>query len=823
MTGFGRSFVAGILILSLLAAVAPAPGAANPVVPYCAGSVAPVPPLVPPQIRPDVCQTATSRVFPEAMARPEYALAGNTGYVSDFVAFPEFEAGIKYLETQYPEMVTIHKVADSVGLARTPGGARDRFPIYIVEVTNEASPFPMEERLELLFMLSIHGNEKGGREGGMRVIEDLITGKGIAAETVQNGAGLPAPIAKPSGGTVETYGDYLDFMRAYFLFPNVDGWMHDELPYVASPLCGTLFCRGNGNGTDLNRQTPTIGWQLVNPGAGRTAVNEPEARGWLDFVTSGNHTWSYAIDIHGMLNHENFIAIMMPAGSFSPQEMQRSTRLAESLKERLNVDQHYAGWTTALGTAQTAWAAAIGAANASPSCSILNICPGNGSPTTAVGSGEFSDWSTVWDAIGYTDSGFSGDFFAQSTGMNAPGYDIEMAYNHITVDSQYEAGALFNDFHVHTVRHIVKSFLDAAALDVQISYETGGTKTLFLATSYVATNLDDTNEAGNAQVTPGGWADENPADDYWQYSQANPIQATPAKYWNDMVPFVKHGDVPGVLQGTTAAFLSAELLNQYDTLVIPGSAINQFVAGDLKANALTVGTTDAAKITLVLDWVKAGGNLVLTDAGLNFLDLAGLTTGAVSMELRYAGAIDLNRAHELSANVRGEARQTYEPVPLGFAVGTNSPVWMVDRAAFEGIQGDVAGTGYNDNSGVSLGRVQVGEGQIQLIGALLPDPTEEFYHPYGLDDYATTYSGNQILRNMLGWSEVFEAPPVILSTNGTLEQSPNEPVAASQNPAGAPDEETAADAKGRTPGASAWILVAVIGSLFLVMRRRRSE
>src|SRR5581483_5912085 len=92
---------------------------------------------------------------------------------------------------------------------------------------------------------------------------------------------------------------------------------------------------------------------------------------------------------------------------------------------------------------------------------------------------------------GYTDSGFSGDFFAQSSGMNAPGYDIEMAYNHITVDSQYEAGALFNDYHVTVVRHVVKSFMDAAGLDVRVSYETHGKKTLYLATNYVATNLDD--------------------------------------------------------------------------------------------------------------------------------------------------------------------------------------------------------------------------------------------------------------------------------------------------------------------------------------------
>jgi len=790
-----------ILALVFVLAIFSAPASANPGVPYCAGSVSPVV-GVPPVIQPDVCEAVTGRVFPEAMARPEYAADGSTGYASDFVSFPEYEAGIKYIAQKYPDRVTLHKVSESYGLPKTPGGTLDHFPIYIAEITNKQSPVPMEDRLEVLFMLSIHGNEKGGREGGFRVLEDLAAGKGIAKETVQNGAGMPSALAKPGGGNVQTYGDYLDFMRVYLLWPNADGWMHDEMPYAAASadLCGTLFCRTNGNGTDLNRQMPTIGWQLQNPGSGRIAVNEPEAKGYLAWLVQG-HRWNYAIDIHGMLNHQNFIAIMMPAGSFSPQEMQRSTRLAETLKERLNGDPHFTEWKTVLGTAQQASEPA-------------------GSPSTAVGSGEFSDWSTVWDAIGYTDSGFSGDFFAQSSGLNAPGYDIEMAYNHITVDSQYEAGALFNDYHVHSVRHIVKSFMDAAALDVQVSYETNGKKTLVLAPQYVATNLDDKDENGNARPTPGGWADVNAGDDHWQYSTANPVRARPAKFWNDLAPFVKDGDKPGVVHLAMASRLTPDLLKQYDTLVIPGSAINQFVAGDAKSNTLATGAPDEARIKMVLDWVRGGGNLVLTDSALNFFDLSGLTKGATKVTLGYAGAINLDRAHALAKDVRGEARQTYEPVPLGFAVGDNSPIWGLNADAFKAIGGDVAGTGYRGTD-VSLGRLKVDNGQVQFIGALLPDPTEEFYHPYGLDDYATTYSGNQMLRNMLGWSEVFAAPPVIISGDGKVQQSANEPAGATAiEEVGAAKEDTSRGKGLPGPSGVELLVVALLG--IALMRRRRN-
>jgi hypothetical protein len=37
------------------------------------------------------------------------------------------------------------------------------------------------------------------------------------------------------------------------------------------------------------------------------------------------------------------------------------------------------------------------------------------------------------------------------------------------------------------------------------------------------------------------------------------------------------------------------------------------------------------------------------------------------------------------------------------------------------------------------------------VGALLPMPTDQFYHPFGLANYAVTYSGYQVLQNVLQW------------------------------------------------------------------------
>ncbi|HUR24531.1 MAG TPA: hypothetical protein VM327_00765 [Candidatus Thermoplasmatota archaeon] len=822
-----RALPAGLAVLFVLSLL-PTPAAAEPGVPYCQGSADPVGGVARGVIMPDVCEAVTGRVFPEAspnsIAGSPNALPGaSTKPVDDYISYFEFKAGLDYLAASEfgQKYLTVHEVAQSVGLCATPapsvplvgsGGdcptPRNRFPIYMLELTNKESTFPMENRQSMLFMLSIHGNEKGGREGGFRVLEDLVKGIGFAAETVQGGAGMPTPIEKPTGGSVSTYHDYLDFMRVFLLFPNADGWAHDEAPYPATdPYCGTLFCRTNGNNTDLNRQAPTAGWQNPN----RHVTGEPESIGYYNWMLQQDIDWSYAIDIHGMLNHQNFGAIMLPAGAMTPQEMQRSIRLAETLKTRLNdeANGHFAAWYTLFNTGETA------EGPADDQCAQFD-CPLPGSALSAAGSSQFAEYYTVIDAIGYTDSGFNGDYFAQDSGLNAPGYDIELAYNHITTDSQYAgAGSVFNDYHVKMVREIVKSFMDAAALDVKISFETRGLRTAYVEPSFVATSLDDTSP------TPGGWADANPGDDLWDYGKNGGFSARPAQYWEDLKPFVRNGDQPGALVKTTAGTLTATQLEQFDQLVIPGSAID-----DLETNPGAIAAIKA--------WVEAGGNLVLTDEALRFFDLSGLTTGAVDVLSQYMGGagMDLSNpifyeyqdnSNAMNRNVRGGVKQTYEPTPLGFETGANAaPNWFIDPAKFAALKGEVAGTACGTtqlsdrcpDNGIGIGKVKVGAGQIQFMGSLLPDPTEEFYHPYGLDPYATTYSGNQILRNMLYFGNVIDSPPVVLA-GGDIVQSDNEPVAGPEAVSGSAPKDKDSPALGMLP------LLGLVAVAALALRRRR--
>lgn len=181
-------------------------------------------------------------------------------------------------------------------------------------------------------------------------------------------------------------------------------------------------------------------------------------------------------------------------------------------------------------------------------------------------------------------------------------------------------------------------------------------------------------------------------------------------------------------------------------------------------------------------WVRRGGNLVLLDKAIKMLKPMKIVKGkdSVNVQKFYAGYINFATAKRevtykdplaKKINLPGAAegqggdevhrRQTYEPVPLGIALQTadggdanNSPVWAVSQSAWRKIRTKHRATGTSgDTSRVSFGEIKLGKGRIRIIGALLPDPTEKFDHPFGLASYAITYAGYQVLNNALIWTK----------------------------------------------------------------------
>jgi hypothetical protein len=237
-------------------------------------------------------------------------------------------------------------------------------------------------------------------------------------------------------------------------------------------------------------------------------------------------------------------------------------------------------------------------------------------------------------------------------------------------------------------------------------------------------------------------------------------------------------------------------LGRYDTIVVA----NEFMPGFEQGGSGRYTQADFDRYAAALArFARDGGNLTLTDAALS--GLAALGTGVTSEQVKggvfYAGWMDfddgvgptydrmeLARGVDMEGTAEGRdtvdgqefdnRHQTYEPTPLGYYVSPSgsanssceddrcdSPNWIVDQRAWEEAGGTTAARtlaratpepGSASSTGTSLGELEFGTGVIRIAGALLPDPSEANYHPYGLSSYALTYTGYQLVENLVNYN-----------------------------------------------------------------------
>jgi hypothetical protein len=189
-------------------------------------------------------------------------------------------------------------------------------------------------------------------------------------------------------------------------------------------------------------------------------------------------------------------------------------------------------------------------------------------------------------------------------------------------------------------------------------------------------------------------------------------------------------------------------------------------------------------------YVNGGGNLVLTDGAIQALpEFTSLPAEAIQKKDVYLGQIAFATSNSqntledpLARYVNqpgsrfnsGMRRQTFEPTPLGFAIQNpnggdfaSAPQWDIDRAAVEQAGGRVAatsqrGTATNEQADftrATMGEFKVGKGQVRFLGALLPQPTNNYDHPLGLEPFAVTYTGYILIRNLLDPLNRLGPPP----------------------------------------------------------------
>ncbi len=326
-------------------------------------------------------------------------------------------------------------------------------------------------------------------------------------------------------------------------------------------------------------------------------------------------------------------------------------------------------------------------------------------------------WGTLYDMLGYSASGSGIDYYNTPELVGGTGFATELTVGREVNWAAY-TGAL-NQVWVDAIRAINYTMFRQAVDRKQFTYDVGG-KAAYIFDPKVITDADADGagplDAGDNQV---------------------PYRVTRMKFFSDL----NHYANPGLTTIKPARVPVANLA-QYDSIVL--------------ANGPLPGDAEAGPFYDALNrFVGGGGNLIVTDAAAQALAAMGVVpASAVSSTNAYVGYVDFsNRTDPLNQHLRGVARQTYDTVPIGYRFGsaaTNSaPNWTIATTDWEAAGGRTAGT--NGTGRTIYGELTKGNGRIRFLGALLPDPTEQYFHPYGLQNYAVTYTGYTLLQNMLDY------------------------------------------------------------------------
>src|SRR4051794_39636512 len=442
------------------------------------------------------------RIFPESSLTQAYVQ-----YRPNATGFREYADGLGYLAQKYPRYVSVFTLSQhfkdpravSAGpdgiLAGDPGDTGDGKEIYVLRITDKQAPAAHKKKL--FFSLSVHGNERGGLEGGLRTAEDLAMGGANPDITITDGiAGY-----KSSTGTKPVFHTYsihklLQREDIYLTDFNIDGWTVGD---IAQPGATAPYSRTNGRGIDLNRQMASFG--SIN--TSRNPLEEHETSYGVRFIdelarTSTGGLMAYGADIHGELTSRAYVDIMYPAGQFDSVKHRQLMAIAERTKSVIDATL-YAGIQNQIENA-------TGGDNGEG----VEDIPCELGPETCTNAADNNiptkpaHWATVWDTLGYTDTGFIGDYLATDAAVT--GMDYEIFLNHTVPDKVWNV--YLQENHINATRAIVKTAMAYALFQDQefnaknVKVETGGQAGYILDPSYVT----DTDANGPGEL-PGPQGD----------------------------------------------------------------------------------------------------------------------------------------------------------------------------------------------------------------------------------------------------------------------------------------------------------------------------
>ena len=513
----------------------------------------------------------------------------------------------------------------------------------------------------------------------------------------------------------------LDEYRIHFTFPNPDGWVNGEI--LTSDGASVSYTRENDTGLDLNRNFPVKGFFAYED----PDYFQPEGEA-MAALFEAHDDWFLGTDNHGQLNDTYLAAGLQIVGEFDYQKSEDLARFADGISGAMG---EYVSTQLFAELEQQA--------------------------------GDYAGayhWGTLYDILGYSASGSGIDYYNTPGVVNGSGFATELTLGKQLGTNRFTHSPVLNQVWVDSIRAINYTMFRQAIDPQEHVFELGADVAYLFDPERI--RHDDANGVGNDLGDPGG------------FGQA-PYDVSRMTFFEDLAD---HADGP-VTPVRIGEVVGGDVdLDRFDTLVVANDAMPEPV------------DDEAAWWDLLRDWVEGGGNLLLTDAALQALPelVGGISSEQIRVTESYVGSVEAftDRSHPLNEGLRGVASQTFDTVPLGYAFGgedNSAPNWEVEQAAWEAVGGFTAGT--HSEGWTVHGELELEDGRIGILGALLPDPTEAFYHPFGLQNYAVTYTGYTLLGNHLAWDNPSQVAAGAPAPRPAPAPDPAPP-AATPEPAGAP-------------------------------------
>ncbi|WP_254864490.1 M14 family zinc carboxypeptidase [Halovivax gelatinilyticus] len=726
------------------------------------------------------------RVFPA----PEAAL--------DYVAYEEAVDGLTHLAEAHPDRARVKTFGNSAGLENRREGEPVQYDMVIAELTNGIDD--VEDKEVVAYSLAIHGDERSGLEAGVRLFEAVLRGEEPELDSWLDDVALVFVLSNPDGWVSRHPETVSSAHSGRDTFTRANGSALDlNRQFPTAGVINPNAYPADPYGENLENDDPD---GIDDDVADVYVENVPDAL-WLVHELRRYDDVAYAADFHGMYGASALVYNMHGNSEYSVREQAAIDALNERTEDAYDADirpllNEYSQELNEAAQNRGVWGGAPSEPYAFGTVSDTidyNVSGSMGGWLgKAVDVGGFGATAVTYEmAIDNSQTAQPIPYYPILVTVQLEAYQIcmrelarlaaepvdgsietggrSLAYvdtptltrrsDDLTLDSRT---AIDRDrLAVATERNGGRSISigrDAHTLSVSVEQlETGVESAALVSPSGETVRTDDVHGSGCCggaewivtDPEPGRWelrVDGDGAADVTlaivsttgrpdpgalNYQQRE-YEVTPLAYFEDYGDAMADGTASGL---TVAEIEGGALLSggqpAYDDLVISHDD----------------GTASGAYVSAIEEYVDAGGNLVLTDAGVSLLaslDVGGAnsigSSDVTSRTVQFA-SLGSTTGHPLVDDVRSLEAELWTGPTLGYAISNEAPITVVDESAFANAGGDVAATAGGD--------VIVGElGSITVIGGLLPPATQSNLHPFGLEDYALTPMGMRILRAALG-------------------------------------------------------------------------